>query len=55
MDSRLRPAVVVLTPVRDQAWILASFLDAASLWADHIFIADQQSTEDSPNIAASYG
>ena len=45
------PTVVCLTPVRDEAWILERFLVCASLWADHILIADQGSEDGSREIA----
>lgn len=55
MDNfRKRPTLVVLTPVRNEAWILRAFLEATSLWADHILIADQMSTDGSREIALSY-
>jgi glycosyltransferase involved in cell wall biosynthesis len=43
---------IVVTPVRNEAWILDRFLSCASLWADHIVVADQGSTDGSPEIAA---
>jgi hypothetical protein len=46
--------VTCLTPLRDEAWILESFLTAASLWADRIIVADQGSTDASREIAASF-
>jgi hypothetical protein len=39
-----------MTPVRNEAWVL----QATSLWADYIIIADQQSTDGSKEIALSY-
>lgn len=45
-----RPLLIVLTPVRNEAWILKAFLKAASLWADYIIIADQMSTDGSREI-----
>ena len=53
-DSRNHPTMVVLTPVRNEAWILRTFLEATSLWADHIIIADQMSTDGSREIAREY-
>jgi len=41
-----------VTPVRNEAWILERFLGCVSLWADHIVIADQGSTDGSREIAA---
>lgn len=46
-----RPKVICLTPVLNEAWILERFLKCASLWADHIIVADQQSTDGSREIA----
>ena len=47
-----RPAVICLTPVRNERWILDKFLRATSVWADHIIIADQNSSDGSREIAA---
>lgn len=46
-----RPTVICLTPVKNEAWILERFLEAASLWADEIIIADQHSDDGSRDIA----
>jgi hypothetical protein len=44
-------SIICLTPVKNEEWILERFLKATSLWADHIIIADQQSTDNSREIA----
>jgi glycosyltransferase involved in cell wall biosynthesis len=44
------PKVVVLCPVRNEAWILPMFLTVVSQFADHIIIADQGSTDGSREI-----
>jgi hypothetical protein len=49
-----RPFVTCLTAVRDEAWILESFLRSASLWADRIIVADQGSRDGTREIAASF-
>lgn len=49
-----RPIIVVMTPVRNEAWVLRAFLEATSLWADYIVIADQMSTDGSREIAKEY-
>ena len=49
-----RPAVVVLTPLKNDAWILRRFLDVASIFADRIIIADQGSTDGGLEICAEY-
>lgn len=46
--------IVVLTPVKNEAWILPLFCKSASIWADYIVIADQQSTDGSRDIASQY-
>ena len=43
--------VICLTPVKDEAWILDRFLRCAAMWADHIIVADQGSTDGSRAIA----
>lgn len=49
-----RPPIICLTPVKNEAWILERFFQAASLWADYIVVADQQSSDDSRAIAARF-
>lgn len=49
-----KPKIIVLTPVRNEAWILRAFLNATSEWADTIIIADQMSTDGSREICRSY-
>lgn len=48
------PKIVVLTPVKNEAWILDRFLSVSSRFADAILIANQQSTDVSRDIAARY-
>lgn len=50
----MEPLKIVLTPVRNEAWVLRAFLEATSLWADYIIIADQMSTDGSREIAREY-
>lgn len=52
-SSARKTQIVCLTPVRNEAWILERFLKAAELCADHIVLADQDSTE--PKIASTAG
>lgn len=40
--------------MKNEAWILPLFLQSASIWADHIIIADQKSTDNSKEIALKY-
>src|ERR1041384_653068 len=49
-----RPTIICLTPVKNEAWILDRFIQCASVWADHIVIADQGSTDGSREIASKY-
>jgi hypothetical protein len=46
--------IVVLTPVRNEAWILERFLEVTSRFADRIVLADQHSTDASRSIAARF-
>ena len=48
------PKIICLTPIRNEAWILETFLKCASVWADHIIIADQMSDDGSREIAARF-
>jgi glycosyltransferase involved in cell wall biosynthesis len=49
-----KPTIICLTPVKNEAWILDRFLKCASLWADHIIIADNFSDDGSREIAQNY-
>jgi len=42
--------IIVLMPVRNEEWILEKTLKAASLFADHIIVADQNSIDRTPEI-----
>ena len=46
--------VICVTPVRNEAWILDRFLACASVWADHIIVADQSSTDGSREIVSRF-
>ncbi len=48
------PKIVVLTPVKNEAWILDRFLSVTSQFADLIIIADQNSTDGSWEIYKHY-
>ena len=49
-----RPAIVVVTPVRNEAWVLDAFLTCTSSWADYIILADQHSDDGTREIAQKY-
>lgn len=46
--------IIVLTPVKNEEWILDRFLRVTSSFADHIIIADQQSEDSSLAICKKY-
>lgn len=50
----MRPKLVCLTPVRNEAWCLDIFLKCTYLWADYIIIVDQNSKDGSREIARKY-
>ncbi len=50
----MKPTIICLTPVKNEAWVLDIFLKSTSLWADYIIIADQMSTDGSREIALKY-
>lgn len=49
-----KPSIICITPVKNEAWILELFIQAASLWADYIIIADQHSDDGSREIALKF-
>lgn len=49
-----KPKIVVLTPVKNEAWILSRFLATTSQWADLIIIADQNSSDESFEICKQF-
>ena len=50
----MAPKIICLIPVKNEAWILERCLQSASIWADHIIVADQGSTDGSIEIAKSF-
>jgi hypothetical protein len=50
----MKPKLICLTPIKNEAWVLDVFLKCTSLWADHIILADQNSTDRSREIALKY-
>lgn len=50
----MTPKLICLTSVLNEAWFLDRFIQCASLWADHIIIGDQGSTDGSQEIAKKY-
>lgn len=49
-----RPLIIVVTPVRNEAWVLDAFLTCTSSWADYIILADQHSNDGTREIARKY-
>lgn len=49
-----RPIHIVMTPTRNEAWVIRAFLECNGLWADYIIIADQMSTDGTREIIAEY-
>lgn len=49
-----RPKIIVITPVRNEAWVLDAFLTCTSSWADYIILADQHSDDGTREIAQKY-
>ncbi len=49
-----RPTIIVITPVRNEAWVLDAFLTCTSSWADYIILADQHSDDGTREIAQKY-
>ena len=52
MESKRK--IICLTPVKNEEWIIDKFLRCASLWADIIIIADQQSSDKTKEISQSF-
>lgn len=46
--------IIVLTPIKNEEWIIGSFLDACSRFADHIILLFQDTDDRSREIAATY-
>lgn len=49
-----KPTIVVITPIRNEAWVLDAYLTCTSSWADYIILADQHSDDGSREIARKY-
>lgn len=50
----MKPVIICITPIKNEAWILDLFLQSTSLWADYIILSDQGSTDNSVEIARKY-
>lgn len=49
-----KKSIICLTPIRNESWILDNFLSSTSIWADYIIISDQNSDDNSRDIARRY-
>lgn len=49
-----KPTFICLTAMKNEAWILDRFLSCTSLWADHIVLLNQNSEDNSAEIASKY-
>ncbi len=52
--SKSKPPIVVITPVKNEDWIIDRFLKITSEFADCIIIADQDSTDNTKEIYKKY-
>ena len=46
--------IIVITPIKNEEWILETFLKTTLQYADHVLIADQYSTDKSVEIASNF-
>lgn len=51
---KFKPPIVVITPVKNEDWIIDRFLAVTSEFADYIIIADQNSTDKTQEIYKKY-
>ncbi|MEN7549786.1 glycosyltransferase family 2 protein [Rapidithrix thailandica] len=51
---RQKPKIFIITPVKNEAWILERFLSVSSHIADYVIINDQNSTDGSQDIYEKY-
>ena len=54
MEKINRPIHIVMTPTRNEAWVIRAFLECNGLWADYIIIADQMSIDGTREIISEY-
>ena len=50
----MTPKIFVVIPARNDAWILPKVLGAASLWADHIIVADENSWDNTEEVCRQF-
>ena len=49
-----QPIHIVMTPTRNEAWVIRAFLESTIRWADYVIICDQFSTDGTREIVAEY-
>ena len=54
METMNQPIHIVMTPTRNEAWVIRAFLESTTRWADYVIICDQYSTDGTREIVAEY-
>ncbi len=49
-----QPIHIVMTPTRNEAWVIRAFLESTMRWVDYVIICDQFSTDGTREIVAQY-
>ena len=49
-----QPIHIVMTPTRNEAWVIRAFLESTTRWADYVIICDQFSTDGTREIVADF-
>lgn len=49
-----KPIHIVMTPTRNEAWVIRAFLECNGRWADYIILADQMSSDGTRAIISEY-
>ena len=49
-----QPIHIVMTPTRNEAWVIRAFLESTTRWADYVIICDQFSTDGTREIVAEF-
>ena len=49
-----QPIHIVMTPTRNEAWVIRAFLESTTRWADYVIICDQFSTDGTREIVEAY-
>ena len=49
-----QPIHIVMTPTRNEAWVIRAFLESTIRWADYVIICDQFSTDGTREIVADF-